>query len=254
MRAVRRNKKRPGSGLRHQLSVTRWPLITKNTKTGTRPRMHWLPVSQMNGSLASLPSAIRKECENTTDNAAIRRSASKLLRRWRGSAPGLGMDVLIGTGSAARRRHLTTDEPSKLSANPGRCHRAAPRPAQSRPAKPGACLGSRRRPSLARCRPCLARPLRDEPVRAALSGPAARAAAAARDAARRAAQLSRGLRRQMLRVPVVHGADAAATAIRLQQPRYRGAGLYRQARQLRAQDAADAACASPARRRWPLYQ
>src|SRR5438105_14852010 len=80
--------------------------------------MHWLPVSQMNGSLASLPSAIRKECENTTDNAAMRRSASKLLRRSRGSAPGFGMDVLIGIGSAARRRHLTTDEPSKLSANP----------------------------------------------------------------------------------------------------------------------------------------
>src|SRR5712675_2738085 len=92
--------------------------------------------------------------------------------------------------------------------------RLAP-PSPARP-KPGACLGSRRRPSLARCRPCLARPLRDEPVRAALSGPAARAAAAARDAARRAAQLPRGLRRQMLRVPVVHGADAAAPAVRLQ--------------------------------------
>src|SRR5262249_40962981 len=49
----------------------------------------------MNGSLASLPSAIRKECENTTESAAIRRSASKLLRR-------LTMSDLAITGAIAR--------------------------------------------------------------------------------------------------------------------------------------------------------
>src|SRR3954454_17936310 len=60
--------------------------MMKNTKTPTRPKTDWLPLSQTKGSLASVPSAIRKECENTTDSAASSRSASKLLPR-RSPAP-----------------------------------------------------------------------------------------------------------------------------------------------------------------------
>ena len=51
--------------------------------------MHWLPFSRAKGSLASLPSAIRNEWENTTDSAAIRRRASKLFLRWAEAEAGM---------------------------------------------------------------------------------------------------------------------------------------------------------------------
>src|ERR1700679_1759017 len=55
--------------------------MMKKMNTPTSPSTHWLPLSHTNGSRASLPSAIRNECENITDSAATSRSASKLLAR-----------------------------------------------------------------------------------------------------------------------------------------------------------------------------
>ena len=81
MRNARLARKRHGSPVSSKLCVTRKPLMAKKTKTPTRPRIDWLPVSQISGSWSCVPSAIRKECEKTTEAAATRRSASKLFRR-----------------------------------------------------------------------------------------------------------------------------------------------------------------------------
>src|SRR5580704_16801413 len=83
--------------------------MMKKTKTPTSPRMHWLPVIHAKGSLASLPSAIRKEWENTTDSAAASRTASKLLARWPLSVVEGGNDLFVlapaGSGTATGLRH-----------------------------------------------------------------------------------------------------------------------------------------------------
>src|SRR5438034_1287087 len=88
--------------------------MMKKTKTPTSPRTHWLPVTRTNHSLASLPSAIRKEWENTTDSAAIRRTASKLLARW--SVGRLGN---MAGGAISADLNLTADTVDRIPAD---CH------------------------------------------------------------------------------------------------------------------------------------
>src|SRR2546430_16114379 len=86
--------------------------MMKKTKTPTSPRTHWLPVMRTNHSLASLPSAIRKEWENTTDSAAMRRTASKLLARW--SAGRLGN---MAGGTTLAGLNLTADTVDRFPAD-----------------------------------------------------------------------------------------------------------------------------------------
>src|SRR5215831_10686044 len=78
MRNARLARKRQGSPVSSKLCVTRKPLIAKNTKTPTSPKIDWLPVSRISHSWSCVPSAIKNECEKTTAAAATRRSASKL--------------------------------------------------------------------------------------------------------------------------------------------------------------------------------
>src|SRR5439155_2472716 len=87
--------------------------MMKKTKTPISPRTQWLPVTRTNHSLAPLPSAIRKEWENTTDSAAMRRSASKLLARW--SVGRLGNMA----GAISADVNLTADTVHRIPAD---CH------------------------------------------------------------------------------------------------------------------------------------
>src|SRR5205814_9784067 len=78
MRSARLARNRHASPVCSKLCVTRKPLIAKNTKTPTRPKIDWLPVNRISHSWSWVPSVIRKECEKTTEAAATRRNASKL--------------------------------------------------------------------------------------------------------------------------------------------------------------------------------